>query len=102
MFLGVVVFAVGLVEGIFAFFLGGNLAAPLADLRREVRRLRRLLSAHSRGMVFVEFHATAWGVNDEDALGTRFFQEVIHARGKFAFTQHGILAVVQVPHVAHD
>ena len=98
----VVAAAVGLVDRVDALFLGRNLVAPLADVLGEIRGLGGLLRLLARGVIFVGVHATAGGVDDQDALGPRRGDRLIHRRGQLAHPAGRSLAPVLVPHVADD
>ena len=98
----VVAAAVGLVDRVDPFLLGGNLVAPLADMLGQVRGLGGRLGPFPGGVIFVGVHATAGGVDDQDALGPRGGDRPVHRGGQLADPAGRPLAPVLVPHVADD
>ena len=46
------------------------------------------------GMIFVGFRATAGGMNDQYALGSYFFENLIHPRSDLLNAPHGVEAMV--------
>ncbi len=56
----------------------------------------------SRGVILVGVHATAGGVDDQDALGSRGGDRLIHGGGELAHPAGRPAAPVLVPHVADD
>src|SRR5205823_13241733 len=63
----VVLAAVGLVDGVLALLLGGDPAAPRADVLGQVLGGRGVLGPLPHGGVLVRGHARAGGVDDQDA-----------------------------------
>ena len=53
-------------------------------------------------MALVELHAVARCKQDEYPLRAGLFEQDVHSRRKLPFPLDRVLAVVQVPHVAHD
>lgn len=99
---GGVATAVGLVDGVGAIFFCGNAVAPGADFGGKVGCLGGFLGTAPGGKVFVRGEATAGGMDDESAARAGFDDEAIQVGGQFSDPVGGVLAVVQVPHIADD
>ena len=103
MLLRIIVFAaVGLIDRIDSFFLGGNLVAPFADIFRKVFRTRRFAGPAPGRVILVRVHAAARRVNDRGAGFPRLDQNLVHARCHFRASARRVQTMVQIPHVANN
>jgi hypothetical protein len=103
MFGGIIVLAaVGLIERIDSHLLGGNLLAPFADLVRQTSGGGRGLRALACRCAFIRLHAGTRRMYDQHAVLAGLFEHFIETRSHLTFTRDGVLAVMQIPHVADD